>query len=167
MNWADLAAFSLPVGWLLAPLLVAVILYDLRFLRIPNLLVLLFAVVALVSVPLSVPLDEVLWRLLAAVLVLLAGFALFALRLMGAGDVKLMAVLMLLVPVSGWAIFALLFSLSIFLGTALLMGLRRATATRQTRWLSLQDHSRFPLGLSIGIAGLAFLALAPHLALTA
>ncbi|MDD9719730.1 prepilin peptidase [Sulfitobacter sp. PR48] len=160
-----LANMEIPVAWLVAPLLIAVILYDLRLMRIPNVLVGLFLIVALVSLPLTEPLSEILWRLLAALAVFGAGLALFAARLMGGGDVKLMAALTLLIPTAALPVFGLLFSVGIVLGVLGLMVMRRLADRNQTRWHSLREHGRFPLGLSIGMAGLVFATFGEKLTL--
>lgn len=92
--------------WLLLAALAWVILSDLLYRRIPNRLVLLLLIVwllhpllALVGLgPWSSGVDwgaQVGKPLLAAGLVLVAGYGLFAIGRVGAGDVKLMAVLML------------------------------------------------------------------------
>ncbi|QFT58095.1 Type IV leader peptidase family protein [Sulfitobacter sp. THAF37] len=159
-----ISQIAVPVAWLVMPLLVAVILYDLRLMRIPNVLVGLFLVVAGVTLALTEPLPEILWRMLAASVVFAAGLALFAARLMGGGDVKLMAALTLLIPTSTLPVFGLLFSVGIVLGVVMLMVLRALTDRTRTRWRSLRDHSRYPLGLSIGMAGLAFVAFGESIA---
>ncbi|SFE10992.1 prepilin peptidase CpaA [Sulfitobacter brevis] len=154
---------QLPVSWIIAPLLVCVILYDMRFMRIPNRLVLVILVVAVGSLAFSVSLEQIVWRAAAAAVVFVFGLTLFALRLMGGGDVKLLAVLTLLIPTDALAVFALVLSVGIVAGVVLLMVLRAALKNRETGWRGIEDHSRFPLGLSIGLSGLAFLALAPSL----
>lgn len=151
-----LAQMEIPVAWLVGPLLMAVILYDLRLMRIPNVLVGLFLIVAVVSLPLTEPLSEILWRVLAALVVFGAGLALFAARLMGGGDVKLMAVLVLFIPTAALPVFGLLFSVGIVLGVLGMVVLRRMADKSRTRWHSLRENGKFPLGLSIGMAGLAF-----------
>ena len=148
---------SISVGWLLAPLFVAVILFDLRVMRIPNRLVALIAIVAVAVLVLDVAWDEALLRVAVAGAVLLIGLVLFALRLMGGGDIKVLTVMMLLISTDTLPIFGLLLSASIFFGIAM-MGIARALAKgHQTRWRSLWDRQRFPLGLPIGMAGLAYL----------
>ena len=160
---AALASLQIPVIWLMIPLFLAVMLFDLRQMRIPNALVLLVLVIAAVSLPLSVSLTEFGWRLLAAGIVLILGVSLFALRLMGGGDVKFLGALTLMIPTDQLAIFALLLSAAIFAGVAALYLARRAVSGSATRWRSLEDHSRYPLGLSIGLAGIGFALVAPIL----
>ncbi len=158
-----IAPFQISAAWLLAPLLVAVILYDLRFMRIPNVLVKLVLIVAVVSLIPALEVPELIWRTVAAAVVFAVTLTLFALRLMGGGDVKLLAVLTLFIPTGALAHFALIFSVGIFAGVAILKALRVGLRHRETNWRSLQDHTRFPLGLSIGMSGLAFIVLGPLL----
>ncbi|MHA6325839.1 A24 family peptidase [Roseivivax sp. CAU 1753] len=154
---------AISVAWLVVPLLVAVILYDMRFMRIPNWLVTLFVIVALVSLPGSVGWSELAWRLVAAVAVFAASLLLFARRLMGGGDVKLMTALTLLIPVDALALFAVILSLSIFASVAALYLTRRGAGTRPTRWRAISDRTGFPLGLAIGLAGIVFVLFGPAL----
>ena len=121
-----LASFEIPALFIVVPLLLAVILYDLRFMRIPNKLVVLFAVVALVMAPFQIGVEEILWRFGIAGIVFLGGLIFYARGMMGAGDVKLLAVLMLLIPVEGLSAFTMLLSLSMLLGVAVLMSARSA-----------------------------------------
>jgi prepilin peptidase CpaA len=77
---------------LLPGLMIAAALTDLTTLRIPNWLTLLIAVLFFPMAWLTgMPLVEFGWHLAAGVILFAAGFALFALRLFGGGDAKLMA----------------------------------------------------------------------------
>ncbi len=157
---------SLPVisvGWLVFPLLMAVIAYDMRFMRIPNWLVALFVIVALVSLPFSVSRIELMWRLVAGAGVFLVSLLMFARRLIGGGDVKLLAVLTLLIPVSALPLLGMILSLSIFASVLALFLIRRAMLGRPTRWLAISDRSGFPMGLAIGVAGIIFWLFGPNL----
>lgn len=156
------ASFEVSAAWIIVPLLLAVILYDLRFMRIPNRLVILFAVVALVTAPFQIGFEEMLWRLGVAAAVFAGGLILYARRMMGAGDVKLLAVLMLLIPIEGMQAFSMMLSMSILLGVAAWIVVRRVRGAAPTQWRSLQQQSRFPLGLSIGMAGLVFALIGPQ-----
>ncbi|MGH1366992.1 MAG: A24 family peptidase [Maritimibacter sp.] len=165
MAW--LPALSISLTWLLVPLLIAVILFDLRLMRIPNALVAMFLIVFVASLPFSVP-DPMpygeLWaRIAAALIVLVVGFVTFVLRIMGGGDVKILFVLMLFIPSALWSHFALIFAVCLFLGIGAMLALRFLLRNVQTNWRSLHDKRRFPMGLSIGAAGLVLLFLTPSL----
>ena len=81
--------------------LIAAAISDVISLRIPNYLsvalVALFAVHAMVD---AMPLDAVLWHVMAGATVLAVGMALFAFGLFGGGDIKLLAAVALLI---GWS----------------------------------------------------------------
>ncbi len=155
--------FEVSVAWLILPLLMAVILYDLRFMRIPNWVTTLFAIVALASLPFSVTSTELLWRLAAATVVFLVSLLLFARRLMGGGDVKLLTILPLLIPAAALPLFGIILSVSIFGSVAALYTARRTMQGRSTRWLAISDRTGFPLGLGIGLAGIVFVLFGPSL----
>jgi prepilin peptidase CpaA len=81
--------------------LIAAAISDMIRLRIPNYLpvalVVLFAAYAIAD---AMPLDAVLWHVIAGVIVLAVGMALFAFGLFGGGDIKLLAAVALLI---GWS----------------------------------------------------------------
>ena len=151
--------------FLLTPVMVAAAYFDLRFMRIPNLLSLIAVAIFVVSTLLFPPADLVL-RLVIALLVFALGIVAFAFRLVGGGDVKLLSALMLLVPANGIVVFANVFSASLIAGIILLLAARRIPATRKWGWKSFGGSQRFPMGLSIAMSGLAFpviaLALQSH-----
>lgn len=138
---------------LIGPVLIATILSDLRHLRIPNSYclagLLVFAAGALAWPPQDLP-----YRLIVAGAIFLAGYAGFARGLVGGGDVKILAVLMLFIPVPTLVIFANLFSFSLFFGVAILLALRRLPTAPPAGWTGIWGSRGFPMGLSIGMAGL-------------
>lgn len=138
-----------------APLLLAAIYFDLRYLRIPDLislaLIVVFAIYAVVATP-----DDLLTRILVATGVFGLGFLAFAARLVGGGDVKLLPALLLFIPVQGLILFANVFSVSLLVGVAIVVALRRTSFAAATGWKSLSQPRAFPMGLSIGLAGLSY-----------
>lgn len=145
----------------IAPILLAAGWSDLRHLRIPNALPLAAVAVFAVSTAIAPPADLA-WRIVVASAVLLLGFAGFCLRLFGGGDVKMLAALMLFIPVPTLVLFSWVFSAAMLAGIALILGLRRSAAVAALAagrgWKSLSDESnrlrRFPMGISIALAGL-------------
>ncbi|MBV1867305.1 MAG: prepilin peptidase [Marinosulfonomonas sp.] len=138
---------------LFAPVLLAVMYFDLRYMRIPNALsiiaVALFAVSAIVSTP-----DDLIARLTVAGVVFAIGFAGFCFRILGGGDVKILAALMLFIPLQDLTIFANVFSASMMLGIMAMLLVRRMSFASRTNWKSLSASTRFPMGISIGFAGI-------------
>lgn len=145
---------SLMPLFLLSPLLMAVVWSDMRYMRIPNWFSLLAIGLFIVFAAVFQPAD--LWiRLMVAALVFGLGFAGFCLGLWGGGDVKFLSVLMLFIPVTTLTIFGYVFSAALLVGIALVLGLRRIPALAGHDWKAISGSTKFPMGLSIGLAGLA------------
>lgn len=145
----------------LAPLLVLTIWCDLKFLRIPNLLVGGAIVTAVVVMPIFLEWPDILYRLGIAGGVFVAGFAAFSFRLIGGGDVKMLTTLMLFIPPHAAATFCLLLSAALLVGIAGVQGLRAVVGQPGAAWGVLRENRRYPMGLSIGLAGLALPWLMP------
>jgi prepilin peptidase CpaA len=139
----------------IAPLLIAVAYFDLRYLRIPNLLSIAGFAAFIVFAAVYPPAD-LLPRLAVAATVFLLGVAGFALRLLGGGDVKFLPVLMLFVPLHLLVSFGNVFSASLLLGVALVALLRRLPGIADAGWASFGGRGKFPMGVSIALAGLSF-----------
>ncbi len=139
----------------LCPILLAVAFTDLSRLRIPNALV-LAALALFAATCLTLPQDEILARLAAAGLAFLLLLPLFALRLMGGGDIKMLPAMVLFVPALHWQLFAGLFSAALVAGVVAI-GLARLATDRATPtgWLAIDTPRAFPMGLSIAVAGIA------------
>jgi prepilin peptidase CpaA len=146
----------------LAPVLVAVAYFDLRFLRIPDMLSLMVLAIFAVVVVLA-PMPDLVSRLIAAGLLFAAGFVAFAFRLVGAGDVKFLSVLMLLIPTSSLALFANLFAAALLAGIVCVLALRRLPGARQSTWKALSTPRVMPVGVSIAVSGLTLAVLSAGL----
>ena len=132
---------------LIAPLLVWMAYGDLRSLRIPNLLcivmVAVFAATALIAPP-----PDLVARLVVAGAVFAIGFVTFCLGLFGGGDVKALSALFLFVPVATLPLFCMVFSASMMIGIAFVLGLRAIPATGALDWASMDRSRKFPMGVS-------------------
>jgi prepilin peptidase CpaA len=138
---------------LMAPVLIAVAYCDLRYLRIPNLLGIISIVIFVLTAPL-LDFNEVVWRSTAGAIVLVVGFIAFALRLLGGGDVKMLAALLLFIPSQTLSYFALNFSASMFLGILFILTLRAVRWQPGPGWVSFSATGKFPMGISIALSGL-------------
>jgi len=138
------------------PLLTASAVTDLRDLRIPNTHVLALVVLAVVALILG-PADDVGPRLAAAAVTFGIGFALFSLRLVGGGDVKMLPVLMLLVPTHDLASFLQMFSASLMIGSLAKMSVQNTAMARASHWRGLQKQGRLPMAVCFLGAVMAFL----------
>lgn len=145
---------------ILSPLLMAVILFDLRSLKLPNLLSIMMAALFVVAVSWSLPLPEVAWRFAAAFIVLIIGMGLNAAGLLGGGDVKVLSALTLFIPTQGWLSFVFVLCIATIVGIAGLLIVRKLLRGRKVTWLGLVQSGRYPMGLSIGLAGLYQLVIA-------
>jgi len=137
-----------------APILVLAVLSDLRRMRIPNWASLAAVAIFVVGLPV-IGWPEAGWRLAAAGGLFVIGLALWALRAFGAGDVKLLSALLLLVPSHHLWLFWEVFAASLAVGLILVTGLRASGALRRTGWVSMRAAGSFPMGISIAMAGTA------------
>lgn len=137
------------------PVLVATAYFDLRYMRIPNYLSFIGLFIFAATAP-FLPMQEIGWRLLTAAAVFVVGFIGFVMRMFGGGDVKLLSVLVLFVPSLALPLFGLVFSASMLLGIAFVATLRSMPGATSTSWVSLQVRKKYPMGVSIALAGLSF-----------
>lgn len=155
LSWAVTACAGL-----FAAGLVTAMIYDLGWLRIPNWLNLTLALMALPYWVL-VPITDWPWHLATGLGLFAAAFALFALRALGGGDVKLVGAVGLWIGPHLLPVFLLVMGLLGGLVALLLLILRPLA----TRWLpaercppALQHGAGIPYGLAIAPAAwLAFL----------
>ena len=138
---------------LLSPLLLSVAYFDLRYMRIPNVLSVLAVALFVLTMPL-LGWHEFAARLVAATIVFGIGFAVFALRMVGGGDVKILAGLMLFIPSQTYQTFGFGFSAALLLGIVFVLGLRVIPRLQRTHWVTIQARGTFPMGISIALAGL-------------
>ena len=146
----------LPAGlWPLTlglPILAYVAQSDLRRMRIPNWTALALVAVFVLTAP-FVGWTEAGWRALSAAIVFAVGFALFALRIVAGGDVKILAALALLVPVATLTLFWLVFAGAMAAAILLVVALRALPAARGTGWVSMRARGTLPMGIAIAAAG--------------
>ncbi|MFN3077996.1 MAG: prepilin peptidase [Alphaproteobacteria bacterium] len=137
--------------------------YDVASYRIPNLLsvagLVAFAVAAVLA---RVTAPEILVHLAAGLAVLVLGAGLFAVRMIGGGDVKLMAVTAVWTGFSLLPWFLAVMTLSGGVLAVLLLVARRLPVPRnwrQTEWIGrlLSPRQGVPYGVAIAIGGLTVL----------
>ena len=139
---------------LTSPILVAVAYCDLRYMRIPNVLSVLILAIFVVSSVVYPPVD-LLARIVVAATVFGLGFLAFCARILGGGDVKILSALTLLVPLHSLGLFAYVFSAAMLVGIAAILTLRRLPMAADHGWKSISGSTRFPMGISIALAGIA------------
>lgn len=148
---------AVTTGLILVPILIYAAYCDLRYMRIPNAISLALTVLFALSVLVAPPADLA-SRIAVAAAIFAIGYIGFSLRLVGGGDVKFLAALALFVPASALVLFANLFSAALLLGVAFIVAAQRSPLA-QAGWKSFSARGRFPMGLSISMAGLALITL--------
>ena len=133
---------------------------DMKFMKIPNMAVLaLFGIFVIVGL-IALPLDEYLQRLLHLVVVLIIGFVISALGLIGAGDAKFAAVMAPFVALGDTFQMGYLLAAIILAAFVTHRLFQRSKAFRKLtpNWESW-DNKDFPMGLALGSALVIYLAL--------
>lgn len=147
-------------GFLIAlPPALAVALWDLKHLQIPNWLTGAAALLFLGFVFLTLPFDQAIWRLAGAAAVLVVGFLFFLGRALGGGDAKAAAAFAPMIAPGDAAAALVLLAAAALIGLALLTLLRRTPLARGS-WAVWSDSRRFPYGVALAAALIAYLSIA-------
>ncbi len=156
---ADFALISFLIA---TPVALAVILFDLKTMTIPNWLTAGAFVVFAVLVFAGLGMEDALTRLMGAGIVLVVSFIMFAIGGFGGGDAKAATAFALLVaPVdAGFVLMAL--AVNGLLGVAVLFLLRR-TSLADGDWKMWSEPKRFPYGLALGVTLILYTALVAFL----
>ena len=147
----DISAFSALVFFpLVLPLCVYVSFSDMRDMRIPNqIVVMLFLVFAVLGL-IALPLDAYLWRYIHLLVVLIAGIALNAGGVMGAGDAKFAAAAAPFIHVGDLRFLMALFAANILAAyVAHRIGQHTGLRNIAPHWKSW-TNPKFPMGLALG-----------------
>lgn len=143
------------------PICVWVGLSDLRQMKIPNVAVLALTALFLVAGLIVLPFETYLWRLAALAIVLVAGFVITSLGLVGAGDSKFAAAMAPFVASGDYLFFLALFSLVLIASYATFRGASRVPAVRRAtpHWISWEQGKQFPMGVALAGALVIYLAI--------
>lgn len=142
----------------LVPVVVASALSDLRHLKIRNLQVLAAVGVFVVLAPVFLDLQELPARLLAAGVGFAICFVLFALRVIGGGDAKMLPAVLLFVPPVELVLFLRLFAVALAVVSVGALVVQRSPAFRRIGWSSITEQRHVPVGVAIA-ASVLLLAL--------
>ncbi len=143
------------------PLSVIAGLSDLRTMTIPNWIsIALFAAFVVIAV-FFLPFETYLWRIGAGLAVLVVGFFLNSLGVIGGGDVKYLSAITPYVAFEDAAAFLFIFSVSLLATLALhRIAMRIGPIRRATDgWASWEAGRNFPMGISIAAAIVVYLIL--------
>jgi len=143
------------------PICIWVALSDLRAMRIPNVAVLALTGLFLVGGLFLLPLDAYLWRLAQLGVVLLIGFVITSLGMIGAGDAKFAAAMAPFIAPGDGLFFLLLFSMVLVGSWLTHRGAGRVQAVRRATpgWASWDQGKLFPMGVALAGALAIYLAL--------
>lgn len=160
--WIQLAAASVTIVLLLAAGFT-----DITRYRIPNAIVYAIVAVFLIGACANLSWPALGWSLVAAVGMFLLGAGLFALRLFGGGDVKLIAAMALWTGITPDLMrFLLIMSIAGgLLGTVWLVRRRRQRAAAANGSAPSERPklpNKIPYGVAIAIAGFDFFLTSPH-----
>lgn len=154
---ATAALWYLPV---LVPLCLAAMWTDLTRMKIPNRI---NDVMLLTFIPLgfiALPWETALWQWLNPAVMLVIGLGLHALRAMGGGDLKFMIAASPYVMRPDLGRMMVLLAVFLLIGFALHRLARMSPLRRMTPdWASWSATGRYPMGLSLGPALIAYLIL--------
>lgn len=146
------------VSLTLASLCGAIVLSDLRLMRIPDWITGCVLALFLVWLAIDVNNIEIVPRLIGAGVVFCICFALFAARMMGGGDTKVIPALMLFVSPGHLPSIMLLFGTSLLISILLVVTARQWLNSDRNGWVSLQS-SKLPMGVAIGSTGMLAVGL--------
>jgi len=134
---------------------------DMRMMKIPNKAVIALVAVYLVIGFIALPFDAYAWRMVHLVVVLLAGIAINAAGLVGAGDAKFAAAAAPFIAIGDLQILALIFGASLVAGYSA-HRIAKYTPLRRLapEWESWSRGNKYPTGLSLGGTLVIYLGLA-------
>ena len=145
----------------MTPLMVYVIWSDLKSLRIPNWCVLAVLGVYVVTGLWGLPIETFLWRLAYAAGFLVIGFGIFALAggKVGAGDMKLITVLIPFVSASDVLFVLFVYGLVTLVGLMIHRLIRARLRGRKNGWMAIDQAIYYPVGLVLGVTTLIYLGV--------
>jgi len=157
-------AFSASAALWFLPFVLPICLYvaftDLAQMRITNQAVIVMALVFVLMGPLVLPFDVYLWQLAQMGIALVAGIALNAAGVMGAGDAKFIAAAAPYIAIRDVGDLMPIFA-AVLLAAFAAHRLAKHTSLRQLapHWVSW-DRRKFPMGLALGPTLVVYLGLA-------
>lgn len=136
---------------------------DLKGMRIPNVSVLLLALVFVLLGPIVLPIDVYGMRLLHLVVVLILGFALSSMGVMGAGDAKFLAAAAPFVALADLRLMFMILAATMLAAFATHRVAKRTPLRRLAPdWESWHRDKDFPMGTALSTALTLYLALAAY-----
>ncbi|WP_107846964.1 A24 family peptidase [Litoreibacter ponti] len=145
---------ALPLGALCG----AIVLCDLRMLRIPDWITLSLLALFAAWIAADFGAIQILPRLVVASIAFCVCFGLFAARLMGGGDTKVIPALALFIPPEHLSSIMLLFSASLLASILAILSVRQWIVDTRIGWPVVRSQ-KIPMGLAIGMTGIFAIGL--------
>jgi prepilin peptidase CpaA len=144
----------------LLPACLFVIWSDLATMKIPNKVVLGILAIYVVVGPFVLPLEDYAWRFTHFAVMLIAGMAFTAARVMGAGDAKFLAAAAPFIALNDAILVGAILAPTIIV-TFILHRIARATPLRTATasWESWDRPREFPMGVPLALTVLLYLGL--------
>lgn len=160
---------STPALWVafaaMLPLMVVVAITDLKSLKIRNWQVLAVLAIFVITGLWGLPFETFLWRILIGVIVLVVGFGLFAVGVIGGGDAKMAAALIPFVAPVDIGTFLLIYAIVTLILLMVLKLVMHMNRHQATGWLSVDQMEMparervFPMGLIFGVTIVIYLGI--------
>ena len=154
---------AVQAGWFLIaalPVSLYVAFMDMKALRIPNPAVYVLALGFVVLGLIALPFTDYLWRFAHLAVALVLGMVLNALRVLGAGDAKFIAAAAPYVAVGDLRLMLFIAPAAFVAAFVFHRLLKHSPFRRLTPdWVSWTSGKRFPMGLALGAALVAYLVL--------
>lgn len=148
------------IGFLIAvPVALAIAISDLRRMIIPNWMTLGAALIFLCFIFIALPMEQALWRVAGAALVFAVGFLGFLAGAVGGGDAKAAAAFALMIAPRDAGSALVLLAAAALIGL-IVVSILRATPLGRGSWEVWSARGRFPYGVALSAALLAYLGLA-------
>lgn len=141
------------------PVLLASACTDLRSLRIPNSHVLLALALFAGTAPFLLVWPELSARLVTAALAFALGFVLFALRLFGGGDVKMMPVLLFFIPSQDLDLFLRLFAFALLAVSLAVLAIQSPAFANRRGGVGVKSRRHVPVGVAMALSTVMLVGL--------
>lgn len=152
------AAWFLPFVF---PICIFVAWNDMKFMKIPNVMVLAMLGVFVVIGPIALDLDVYLWRYLHFAVILVIGFLLNTIRAFGAGDAKFAAAMAPFIPLGDATMFLIILAATLLAAFFTHRTLRQVPQIRlRTPDWESWDNNQFPMGLALGAGTVIYFLMA-------
>lgn len=131
---------------------------DLKFLKIPNILSVVLALLFIILGPFVLPFDDYVGRIIVGLIALAVGFLIHFTGLVGGGDLKLIAAMLPFIAREDLVAFAFVVSIMTLAGVAAHRTIGKLGYAPEG-WKSWEGHRKYPFGYSLAGAFIFYLGI--------